>query len=72
VKEVKHYSVTVKCKWCSHRFTVCVHTRKALLPNGEYTVLCPMNQSKVIVSSDELVSVQTCPPDAIVVRAEQH
>ena len=67
---MKHYAVDLQCRWCGHRFTVCVHSVKLVASGKTFTVLCPENRSKVQVPTAALSAVESCPAGAIVVRGE--
>lgn len=64
---MKHYAATVQCKWCGHRFTVCVHSARLLASGEGFIVLCPVNRSKVHVPAAALEAVESCPSGAVIV-----
>lgn len=67
---MKHYSATVQCR-CGHRFAVCVHSSRLVVSDKKFIVLCPMNASKVQVCARALVSVESCPAGAVIVRDDR-
>jgi hypothetical protein len=64
---MKHYTTTVQCV-CGHRFSVCVHSSRLVASGKGFTVVCPMNASKIHVPIDALVPADSCPAGALVVR----
>jgi len=67
---MKHYPATVQCL-CGHRFAVCVHSPRVAVSGKEFIVMCPMNGSKVSLSARVLMSVESCPAGAVIVRDDR-
>jgi hypothetical protein len=65
---MRHYSATVQCQGCGHRFTVCFHTTQSVLSDKGFSVYCPQNASKIHVPVEALVAVESCPSGAVIVR----
>jgi len=68
---MKHYSATVQCPGCGHRFSVCVHAPPLVASGKAVTVLCPNNASKVQVPPGALMPVESCPAGAVVVKDDR-
>ena len=65
---MKHYTTTVHCPKCGHRFAVCVHAIPRPEIRKSYIVLCPMNGSRIPIVAADLCLADSCPPGALVVR----
>ena len=68
---MKHYAATIQCKGCEHRFSVCVHSPRFVASAEGFTVACPENGSMIHVPAGTLVSVESCPAGAVVVRDDR-
>jgi hypothetical protein len=64
---MRHYTTTVQCR-CGHSFNVCVHAPLPPTRFDRYTVLCPMNASRLQVSGADLKAVNACPSNAVIVK----
>jgi hypothetical protein len=65
-----HFTAQVQCPMCSHVFNVCLHTYQKPGMCQKYTVLCPMNRSKVHLTGANLRLADSCPTKAVVITDE--
>jgi uncharacterized protein (TIGR02996 family) len=60
-----HLTTTLHCV-CSHIFPVCVHSESLATVDKMYTVVCPINGSRIRFPASALHQVETCPKGAMV------
>jgi len=46
---MKHLTSEIICRFCAHRFTVCVHVASTPDVDAEYTFPCPSNASRLTI-----------------------